>query len=88
MLAVLPELVAQASREEILAELEGRTKATQVRFAYLVAGIAPDLVEGLSIRPGGKVWFGPRAPLRRHNARWRVADTILPFPPPGSEGEG
>lgn len=88
MLAALPELVAQAPEEEIHSELEGRTKATRVRFAYLVAGIAPDLIEALSIRPGGKVWFGPRAPLRRHNARWRVADTILPFPPPGSEGEG
>lgn len=88
ILASLPALVAQAPDEEIHSELEGRTKATRVRFAYLVAGIAPDLVERLSIRPPeGKVWFGPRAPLRRHSARWRVADTILPFPPPGSEGE-
>lgn len=84
VLSILDDLVAQASREEIAAELEGRPAATRVRFAYLVAGIAPDLVQKLGIKTGGKVWFGPRAPLRRHSARWGVADTILPFPPPGS----
>lgn len=87
VLSVLRELVSDASEAEIVAELRGRTAAARVRFAYLVSGIAPDLVESLSIEPEGKVWFGPRQPLRRHSARWRVADTILPFPPPGSEDE-
>lgn len=87
VLSVLPELVTDASEEEITTELRGRTEAARVRFAYLVSGIAPDLVESLSIEPEGKVWFGPRQPLRRHSARWQVADTILPFPPPGTEDE-
>jgi hypothetical protein len=29
----------------------------------------------------GKVWFGQRGSLRRHDERWRIADTVLPFDP-------
>ena len=29
----------------------------------------------------GKVWFGPRGPLRRHHAALEMADTILPMSP-------
>ncbi|MDT8370181.1 MAG: type IV toxin-antitoxin system AbiEi family antitoxin [Longimicrobiales bacterium] len=86
VLGVLPDILAHASEEDIVSELRDRTDATRVRFAYLVSGIAPDLVERLSIEPGGKVWFGPRGPLLRHDAHWQVADTILPFPPPAREG--
>ena len=81
MLEALPDLVAAAPIEEIAAELGGRPHATKVRLAYLTAGIAPDLARALDIRPAGKVWFGPRGPLRRHDATWNVADAILPFAP-------
>jgi hypothetical protein len=88
MLEALPALLARSPAQEIHTELEGRPHATRVRFAYLVSGIAPDLVEKLAIEPRGKVWFGPRRPLRRHDARWGIADTILPAAPPRSEREG
>ena len=88
ILRALAELLARSPEEDIREELAGRSRATQVRFAYLVSGLAPDLVERLAIRPAGKVWFGPRDKLRRHNARWQVADTILPVAPPGTESEG
>lgn len=84
----LPALLDASREEEIRVELEGRRHATRVRFAYLVAGLAPDLVERLGIEPAGKVWFGPRGSLRRHDARWQIADTLLPAPPPGSADEG
>ncbi len=51
--------LAHSPEPEIQAELEGRTAATRVRFAYLVSGLAPDLVARLGIEPGSKVWFGP-----------------------------
>jgi hypothetical protein len=87
VLPALPELLARSPEEGIREELTGRSHAARVRFAYLVSGLAPDLVERLDIRPAGKVWFGPRGQLRRHSARWQVADTVLPMAPPGTESE-
>jgi len=88
VLTCLPALLDASPEDEIRAELEGRPHSTRVRFAYLVNGLAPDLVERLAIEPAGKVWFGPRGPLRRHDAHWQIADTVLPTPPPGSaDGE-
>ncbi len=87
VLDALPELLARSPEGEIREELAGRSHATRVRFAYLVSGLAPDLVEQMGIKPAGKVWFGPRGQLRRHNARWQVADTVLPMAPPGTESE-
>ena len=77
----LSELVGAAHESGIFAELGGRPHSTQVRLAYLLSGVAPELVERLGAAPAGKVWFGPRGPLRRHSARWNIADTILPFSP-------
>lgn len=81
VLEVLPDLVSKADEGAISAELNGRAHATHVRLAYLLSGVASDLVARLGIEPGGKVWFGPRGPLRRHNAQWNIADTVLPFSP-------
>ncbi|OGU05798.1 MAG: hypothetical protein A2W29_10970, partial [Gemmatimonadetes bacterium RBG_16_66_8] len=67
VLHCLPALLDASPEEEIRAELEGRSHSTRVRFAYLVAGLAPDLVERLAIKPAGKVWFGPRGSLRHHD---------------------
>lgn len=86
VLESLPALLAASPEEEIRAELGGRNHATEIRFAYLVAGLAPNLVARLEIEPAGKVWFGPRGPLRRHDARWQIADTILPTSPPTTAG--
>ncbi len=81
MLEALPDLVAAAPEDEIAEELQGRPQATRVRFAYLMRSVAPTLASALGITPAGKVWFGPRGPLLRHDAAWNVADTILPFAP-------
>jgi predicted transcriptional regulator of viral defense system len=77
----LPDLVDEVERENVLTELHDRSHATKIRFSYLLSGLAPDFVEDINIEPAGKVWFGPRETLRRHNATWNVADTILPVDP-------
>jgi hypothetical protein len=82
----LPELLEVSAPAEIDAELAGRPRSVQVRLAYLVQGIAPDLADRLvppdeGGRSASKVWFGPRASLKRHSSRFSVADTLLPFDP-------
>ncbi len=81
MLEALPDIVAAAPEDEIARELRNRPHATQVRLAYLTQSVAPALASALGITPAGKVWFGPRGALLRHDAAWNVADTILPFAP-------
>jgi hypothetical protein len=81
MLEALPDIVAAATQDEIAKELRDRPHATHVRLAYLTQSVAPALASALGITPAGKVWFGPRGPLLRHDAVWNVADTILPFAP-------
>lgn len=81
MLEALPDIVAAAPEDEIARELRNRPHATQVRLAYLTQSVAPALASALGITPAGKVWFGPRGQLLRHDAVWNVADTILPFAP-------
>ncbi len=81
MLEALPDLIAVTSKDEIARELHGRPLATRVRLAYLTQSVWPELAEAIEIAPAGKVWFGPRRKLLRHNAAWNVADTILPFGP-------
>jgi hypothetical protein len=83
LLELLPIINDEATVEEVSAELTGRTHATKVRLAYLLQSVNPDLARKLDIQPAGKVWFGPRASLKRHDARWNVADTVLPFSPRG-----
>jgi hypothetical protein len=77
----LGDLIAAAPTSEIEEELEGRPHATRARLAYLVSGVAPALAEALAVAAAGVVWFGPRRAMRRYDARWNIADTILPLPP-------
>jgi hypothetical protein len=84
----LPELVDVVTPDDIDAELAGRPRSVRVRLAYLSQGVAPDLANRLvppneGGRAAPKVWFGPRRNLKRHNARFSVADTLLPFDPAG-----
>ncbi len=81
VIEALPELMSMADKTDILVELEGRSHATNVRFAYLYEHIAPELIHELRIEPAGKVWFGPRGRLRRHSSHWNLADTVLPVAP-------
>ena len=82
----LPELVSLVAAADLDGELAGRPRSVRVRLAYLTQGVAPDLADRLvppdeGGRSASKVWFGPRASLRRHSARFSVADTLLPFDP-------
>lgn len=77
----LPELVARVDREALEHELEDRPATVGTRLAYLTQALAPDFAERVANPGHGKVWFGPRAPLKRHDARFDVADTVLPFDP-------
>jgi predicted transcriptional regulator of viral defense system len=83
---VLPELVDTITLGDIDAELASRPRSVRVRLAYLTQGVAPDLADHLvppedGGRAAPKVWFGARGPLKRHNTRFSVADTLLPFDP-------
>lgn len=79
----LPDLAHELDQSSLRAELSGRPTTVQVRAGYLLQGLRPDLSEDLrSTRaPSSKTWFGPRGPLKRHDANWLVADTLLPFDP-------
>lgn len=82
----LPELVGVVAPPDVDAELAGRPRSVRVRLAYLIQGVAPDLADRLvppdeGGRSAPKVWFGPRGALKRHSARFSVADTLLPFDP-------
>ena len=81
-----PSSSTSVAPADIDAELAGRPRSVRVRLAYLTQGVAPDLAERLvppddGGRAAPKVWFGPRGSLKRHSARFSVADTVLPFDP-------
>jgi hypothetical protein len=76
----LPELAAEAEAAEALVELNGRPATVAARLGYLLQGLRPDIAQGIEA-PATKTWFGPRRPLIRHDSRWLVADTLLPFDP-------
>lgn len=81
VLDCLEALARLSSYEEIATELRGRPKSVHVRLAYLINGVEPEWSSRLEIEPAGKVWFGPRRTLRRHDSIWNVADTVLPYHP-------
>lgn len=81
ILDALPDLIATVDEAALREELENRPAAVKTRLAYLIHGVAPDLARDLAQAGHGKVWFGPRAPLRRHHSGFDVADTILPVSP-------
>lgn len=76
----LPELAAETDPDEALLELGGRPATVAARLGYLLQGLRPDIAQRIEA-PGTKTWFGPRRQLVRHDNRWQVADTILPFNP-------
>lgn len=77
----LPDLAAELDLGRLQIELDGRAAAAATRAAYLLSGLRPDLAGFIPTHGHGKVYFGPRAPLRRHDAALQVADTVLPFDP-------
>lgn len=82
ILEALPDVLADIDHAAVLKELAGRPAAVATRLAYLVHGLSPELAK--AVRPKqdhGKVWFGPRGPLKRHNSEFNIADTVLPADP-------
>lgn len=76
----LPDVAYDADPDEVVAELFGRPASVSARLGYLLQGLRPDISERIPT-PTSKTWFGPRGGLRRHDNRWQIADTILPFDP-------
>lgn len=80
----LPDVAAEASAADILTELRDRPATVAARLGYLLQGLRPDIAEQIS-GPSTKTRFGPRRTVIRHDSRWQVADTMLPFDPRGLE---
>jgi hypothetical protein len=76
----LPDVAAEASAEDALAELRDRPATVAARLGYMLQGLRPDIA-GQITGPSTKTWFGPRRMVVRHDSRWQVADTLLPFDP-------
>ncbi len=81
VLDVLYDLVDRVDPSELEKELSPRPAAVKTRLAYLVEGVAPRLALDIADPGHGKVWFGPRGPLKRHYQKFGIADTILPRAP-------
>ena len=76
----LPEVAAEVAAEDMLAELDARAATVSARAGYLLQGLRPDIAARI-VGPTTKTWFGRRRKLVRHDSRWQVADTLLPFDP-------
>jgi hypothetical protein len=76
----LSEVAAEATADDMLAELDARPATVSARAGYLLQGLRPDIAARI-VGPKTKTWFGRRGKLVRHDSRWQVADTLLPFDP-------
>ena len=79
----LPDVAFELMPERIAEELRERPQSVAARTGYLLQGMRPDISAAISLAMGpvSKVRFGPRAPSRRNDERWGIADTLLPFDP-------
>jgi len=79
----LPDLAESLNPASVLEEISAHNSAIIARTGYLIQGMRPDIAEAIYIqnKPGYKAWFGPRASLLRHDNKWLIADTLLPFDP-------
>ena len=79
----LPALAAELQDDPLTQELKQRPATVRARAGYLLQGMRPDLADRLftTSPPRVKTWFGAHGPLRRHDNRWQIADTLLPFDP-------
>jgi hypothetical protein len=76
----LPDVAAEATPADVLAELQDRPATVAARMGYLLQGLRPDIA-GQITGPSTKTRFGPRHTMIRHDNRWQIADTLLPFDP-------
>jgi len=78
-----PELAEMLKLDLLLQELAARNHAVISRTGYLIQGLRPDIADELykCFPPKYKTWFGPHTTLLRHDNRWLIADSLLPFDP-------
>jgi predicted transcriptional regulator of viral defense system len=86
ILNCLADLVAVVDHDQVRDEAVARSNATLARLAYLTAPFSEALATSLAVEDQGTVWFGPRTQVRRTDARWNIADTILPRAPAEATG--
>jgi len=77
----LPDVAADASPARTVIELADRPASVATRLSYLLSGLRPDIADAVAPPLRGKVYFGPRGRLLRHDATHQIADTMLPFDP-------
>jgi len=78
----LPELAAQSTAEDLEQELRSRPGTVRRRLAYLISGVAPALADRLEpCVPPSVTWFSSSRASHRYDARFNVADGLLPFDP-------
>ena len=77
----LPDIAADASPARTVIEVADRPASVATRLSYLLSGLRPDIAAAVAPPIRGKVYFGPRGRLLRHDATRQIADTLLPFDP-------
>ena len=79
----LAEMASELVPEKVIAELAPRPQSVKSRTGYLLKRLRPDIASEIyfTYKPMSKTWFGPRRKLLRHDNKWLIADTLLPFDP-------
>lgn len=79
----VPDVASEIVADELLEELATRPNAVRAKTGYLLQGTRPDLADAVArnFSPSSKVRLGNGPKTLRTDARWQVADTLLPFDP-------
>ena len=77
------DLAVDLEPEKIMKELVTRQQTVKSRTGYLFKALRTDISELIykEYKPNYKTWFGSRSKLLRHDNKWLIADTLLPFDP-------
>lgn len=84
----IPDVIYEATTENILLELSDKNDSLKRRTGYLLQGMYPDASKAIysSIpKPSSKIRFGGRRSAVRNDQKWMISDTVLPFSPKETE---
>lgn len=78
-----PDLAALVEADDVVTEASALTAAARARLGYLLSGVRPDVARRIEEAGTSTTYLGPRerGSARRHDSRWRVVDSLLPFDP-------
>jgi len=78
-----PDLASLAELDDVVAEASALTVAGRARLGYVLSGVRPDVVERIGSAGTSTTYLGPRGrgSALRHDSRWQVVDSLLPFDP-------